>query len=144
MQRVKLNLPTTFYFSTTLQVRITDINYGGHVGNDSFLSLIHEARLQYLNHYGYSELNFENTGLIMADVALEFKYELNYGNKVKINVIATDFDKFGFDIYYKLELLKDDKMVVAGIAKTGMLCFDYHLKKIASIPQAAIQKLSNH
>ena len=144
MQRVKLNLPTTFYFSTTLQVRITDINYGGHVGNDSFLFLIHEARLQYLNHYGYSELNFENTGLIMADVALEFKYELNYGNKVKINVIATDFDKFGFDIYYKLELLKDDKMVVAGIAKTGMLCFDYHLKKIASIPQAAIQKLSNH
>ena len=51
MERIKLNLPEQFLFSTNIAVRITDINYGGHVGNDSFLSLIHEARQQFLNHY---------------------------------------------------------------------------------------------
>ncbi|MCZ2224852.1 MAG: thioesterase family protein [Chitinophagales bacterium] len=142
MQRIKVNLPKNFYFSTVLQVRISDINYGGHVGNDSFLSLIHEARLQFLQHHNYSELNFENVGLIMIDVALEFKRELNYGNKVKISVTANNFDEFGFDIFYLLELINNEQTVIAGKAKTGMLCYDYTQKKITPTPKAAIEKLT--
>lgn len=142
MQRIKINLPETFAFSTEIKVRITDLNYGGHVGNDSFLSLIHEARMQYLNAYGYSELNFENTGLIMTDVGLEFKRELNFGDLVKIHVQATDFNKLGFDIYYLLEIIHPENNIVAGKAKTGMLCYDYTNKKKVMIPNAAIDKLS--
>ena len=52
MERIKINLPETFTFSTIIKIRITDINYGGHVGNDSFLSLVHEARLQFLASNG--------------------------------------------------------------------------------------------
>ena len=33
MGRVKLELPETFSFSTELTVRVTDLNYGGHLGN---------------------------------------------------------------------------------------------------------------
>jgi acyl-CoA thioester hydrolase len=142
MQRIKIELPEQFSFSTKIQVRITDLNYGGHVGNDSFLSLIHEARQQYLNHYGYSELNFENTGLIMTDVGLEFKRELNYGNIVQIQMQAANFDKLGFDIYYLLEIVHPDKNIVAGKAKTGMLCYDYANKKKVSVPLIAIEKLT--
>ena len=104
MERIKLNLPEQFLFSTNIAVRITDINYGGHVGNDSFLSLIHEARQQFLNYYQYSEMNFAGTSLIMADVAVEYKKELSYGDVVKISVTAIGFDKLGFDIFYLLEL----------------------------------------
>lgn len=142
MQRIKVNLPAEFNFSTILQVRISDINYGGHVGNDSFLSLIHEARIQFLQHYHYSELSFENVGLIMIDIALEFKRELNYGNKVKISVTANNFDEFGFDIFYLLELINNEQTVIAGKAKTGMLCYDYTQKKIIPTPKAAIEKLT--
>src|SRR4051812_739086 len=98
MERTKINLPENFNFSTQIKIRITDLNYGGHVGNDSFLSLIHEARQQFLNHFGYSELKVENVSLIMADAAIEFKKELNYGDEVKIFVTASGFDKYGFDI----------------------------------------------
>jgi len=140
MQRIKIQLPEKFSFSTTIQVRITDLNYGGHVGNDTFLSLIHEARQQFLNHYGYSELNFENTGLIMTDVALEFKKELNYGQTIQIHVQASEFDKLGFDIYYLLEIIHPEKNIVAGKAKTGMLCYDYANKKKVAVPEKAIEK----
>src|SRR5256885_16919008 len=102
MERVKINIRATFNFSTNIKIRITDLNYGGHVGNDSFLSLIHEARQQFLNHFGYSELKIENVSLIMADAAIEFKKELNYLNEIKISVAASGFDKYGFDIFYKL------------------------------------------
>ena len=86
MERIKTNLPDNFKFSTTLKIRITDLNYGGHVGNDSFLTLIHEARQQFLSSFGYSELKLENTSLIMLDAAIEFKKELNYGDEIKISI----------------------------------------------------------
>ena len=143
MERIKINLPEIFSFSTSITIRITDINYGGHVGNDSFLSLIHEARQQFLKHHGYTELNFAGTGLIMADAAVEYKRELNYSDVVKISVAANGFDKLGFDIFYKLEIEVDGKYLLAGKAKTGMICFDYENKKKVSVPDEAKNKLSS-
>jgi acyl-CoA thioesterase FadM len=70
MERIKINLPEAFSFSTNIPVRITDLNYGGHVGNDAFLSLLHEARMQFLQQFGYSEMNVEGVGLIMSDVGI--------------------------------------------------------------------------
>jgi len=142
MERIKINLPENFSFTTSISIRITDLNYGGHVGNDSFLSLIHEARQQFLNHYGYTELDFSGVGLIMADAAIEYKRELNYGDIVIISVAANGFDKLGFDLFYKLEVKNDQNTVLAGKAKTGMICFDYNLKKKVSVPEEAIKKLS--
>ena len=142
MERIKINLPENFSFSTSINIRITDINYGGHVGNDSFLSLIHEARQQFLNHHGYSELDFAGAALIMTDVAVEYKQELSYGDIVIISVTATGFDRLGFDIFYKLEIAVDGKKMLAGKAKTGMLCFDYTNKKKVPIPVEAIKKLN--
>ena len=142
MERIKVNLPEKFNFSTNISIRISDVNYGGHVGNDAFLSLIHEARLQYLKHYGYSEMDVEGVGLIMCDVAIEYKRELVYGNTIKISVTANGFDRLGFDLFYLIELFENGTTVLAGKAKTGMMCFDYNTKKKASISTAAIEKLS--
>jgi YbgC/YbaW family acyl-CoA thioester hydrolase len=134
MERIKIKLPLHFDFSTNMKIRITDLNYGGHVGNDSFLTLIHEAREQFLNHFGYSELKIEDVSLIMADAAIEFKQELNYGDEIKISVGADHFNKYGFDIFYKLEILSGENAVLGGKAKTGMLCYDYVDKKLKPVP----------
>lgn len=143
MNRIKLNLPDQFSFSTTLRIRVTDLNYGGHVGNDSFLSLIQEARQQYLLSFGYRELSVgDGVGLIMADAAIEFKKELNYGDEVRISVQATDFDKLGFDLFYKMEVMQDAEWVIAGKAKTGMMCYDYKAGKKVSVPEEVVTRLS--
>ena len=57
MPKSRLLLPDHFTFTMAIPVRITDLNYAGHVGNDSILSLIHEIRVQFLRHHGYSEIN---------------------------------------------------------------------------------------
>ena len=142
MNRIKIDLPENFHFYTTLIIRVTDLNYGGHVGNDSFLSLIQEARQQFLRSHGYEELSIAGFGLIMVDVAIEFKRELNYGDKVTISVAADGFDKLGFDIFYKLEMNNGKEILLVGKAKTGMLCFDYEQKKKVSVPDEVIKKLS--
>jgi len=64
MARIKLELPETFSFRTEITVRITDLNYGGHLGNADTLVLIHEARVRFLKSYGYSEIDIEGYGTI--------------------------------------------------------------------------------
>ncbi len=136
MARIKINLPGHFPFQTIMDIRITDLNYGGHVGNDIILSLIHEARCRFLKSFGYSEQNLEGIGIIMTDAAIEYKAELFYGDAVLINVCAGEFTKVSFDIFYKLEkqLAKDEYITVAH-AKTGIVGYDYNLKKVVTIPE---------
>lgn len=141
MARIKLELPEHFEFTTRIAIRITDINYGGHAGNDSLLSIIHEARIQFLKHHGYEEKNLAGVGLIMGDVAIEFKKELFYGEWVDIAVTATGFERVTFDIYYRLDTERNGKTITVAAAKTGMVCFDYTTKKVASVPAEVKSKL---
>lgn len=141
MQRVKISLPDQFDFTCDMVVRITDLNYGGHVGNDVFLSWIHHARQQYLNHYGYSEMNIEGVGLIMADAALEYKREIFYGDNVKISVGRGEHSRIGIDLLYRVEVEVDRQWLVAAKGKTGMIFFDYGKKKTVGIPETVLQKL---
>src|SRR5688572_10702689 len=106
MARIKIDLPEHFSFSTSIPVRITDLNYGNHVGNDAVLSIIHEARMQYLKSLGYSEMDFAGAGMIMSDVGIEFKNELFYGDVVTVAVACSGLSKIGFEIVYKLETLR--------------------------------------
>jgi acyl-CoA thioester hydrolase len=141
MARIKIELPEKFSFSCNIPVRITDINYGGHAGNDAILSIIHEARMQFLQHFGWTEMNLAGAGMIMTDVAIEFKNELFYGEKVMASVTAGEFSKVGFELFYKLEKEVDGIRKNVALAKTGMICYDYTKKKIAPLPEEARQKL---
>src|SRR4028119_825584 len=135
MSRTKLELPADFTFSTNIPVRISDINYGGHVGNDSILALIHEARVRFLDQFGFKELQVGNGGLIMRDVVIEFKRELFYGDIVKASVKAGDFSTSSFNLYYKLEKDSANRPVLITAARTGMVCYDYQSKKITLLTE---------
>ncbi|MDE3125360.1 MAG: thioesterase family protein [Bacteroidota bacterium] len=143
MERIKLQLPDTFSFSTEMKIRITDMNYGGHVGNDRFLALLQEARADYLQSIGYSELDVEGVGLIMRDAAIEFKKELHYGNIIQIDVSIAGVDAMGFDIFYKIFIKEGNDLTLSATAKTGMLCYNYALKKLAPIPAKALEKFGS-
>ncbi|MEJ0080025.1 MAG: thioesterase family protein [Puia sp.] len=136
MARVKIDLPESFSFSTSFAVRITDLNYGAHVGNDTVLSFIHEARVRYLQSLGYSELNLEGVGLIMADAALVFKSEIYYGDELLISIVAVEFSRVGFDLIYKMEKKPAGQpLITVALVKTAMVCFDYVQKKVVPLPE---------
>lgn len=137
MKRVKLDLPDEFKFHVSIPIRITDINYGGHVGNDTVLTLIHEARMKFLLEHNFTEMDFGGTGLIMTDVIIEFKKEIFYGDKVDVFVAISNFTRAGFDIFYKLVKSVEDLQVAT--AKTGMICYDYNMKKIVTVPTSVLQ-----
>jgi acyl-CoA thioester hydrolase len=132
MSRVILELPQEFIFSTEIVVRISDINYGGHLGHDSTISLIHEARVRFLKAHGFSEGDIDGRGLIITDLAILYKAEVFYGDTLTIEVAVDDFTKYGCDFFYHI-FNKDQKKEVAS-AKTGIVFFDYERRKIVSAP----------
>jgi YbgC/YbaW family acyl-CoA thioester hydrolase len=132
MSRIKIELPEKFIFKTEIPVRITDINYGGHLGNDSLLSIIHEARLRFLKNLDYSEKDVEGTGIIMIDAAIQYKSEGFYGDELNIEIGVSDFSKIGCDIIYRITNSTSQKEIA--IAKTGIVFFDYKNKKVVQVP----------
>lgn len=136
MPRVKIDLPQHF-FDLTIQIpiRITDINYGDHVGNDSIVSIIHEARMQFLQHHGFTELDIQGIGLIMSDLVVEFKNESFYKDVIEVKIGAGEISKVSFELIYSLITNRNNSPITIANAKTTMVCYDYDAKKVVPIPQ---------
>lgn len=139
MARIKLDMPDNYLFSTELCVRISDINYGGHMGNDAVLSMVHEARLRFLKHYHYAEFDVEGAGIIMTDSAIVYKAEGFHGDRIQVDVTVADFNKYGCDLYYLLS--NKDSAVEIAHAKTGIVFFDYNERKVVTVPEGFRNKM---
>jgi acyl-CoA thioester hydrolase len=139
MARVKLEIPVKKIFTIDIPVRITDINYGNHVGNDALVSIIHEARMQWLRTHNFTELNIGSAALIMADLSVEYKAESFYGDILNIAISIGEITKISFEIFYEVTTTRNDKKILIANAKTGMVCFDYEARKVISIPEEFCQ-----
>ena len=144
MSRIRIHLPEQFRFTAQIPIRITDLNYGNHVGNDAILAIIHEARMQFLKSLGYTELQFAGVGMIMSDVGIEFKAEAFYGDVIKAEVGVNNISKVSFDLFYRLSKKTEHNETIVALGKTGMVCYDYAVKKVTPIPEEAFIKLSQH
>jgi acyl-CoA thioesterase FadM len=132
MARIKIEIPNKFIFRTELPIRITDINYGGHLGNDSLLSIIHEARVRFLNHIGYTESNVEGNGIIMIDAGVQYKSEGFYGDELSVEIAVNYFTGIGCDFVYRLTNKNTNKEIA--VAKTGIVFFNYEKRKTVPVP----------
>ncbi|PSK94001.1 acyl-CoA thioesterase FadM [Taibaiella chishuiensis] len=140
MARVKLIFPSKNpIFSTEIPLRITDMNYGNHLGNDAVLSLMHDARMRFLASHNHTELEIGGCGLIMADVMIAYKGQGYYGDLLKIELFCTEISSRSFDLMYKITAIRNNTYIDIADAKTGMVAFDYTSNKVTLIPAAFLQ-----
>ena len=133
MARIKITPPKKFDFSTEISLRISDINYGGHLGHDSILSLAHEARVRFFKSHGFTELNVFGPAMILSDVAIYYKSEGFYGDSIVIDIAVCDYLKYGCDLVYRLTN-KESGNVVA-LLKTGIVFIYYEKREVAPVPK---------
>ena len=139
MSRIKLIEQESyeFHFATRLQPR--DINYGGHLGNDSLISLLGTARVNMLFSLGMSEgqLGDGQTGVIMSDLVVNFRAEAFMLDEIVVDTHIGEFSRTGFRIFHRL---KKEEILVA-LAETGMITFNYSIRKIATVPEIFLKTL---
>ncbi|MEO7263843.1 MAG: thioesterase family protein [Ferruginibacter sp.] len=145
MARIKIDIPVEILCVIDIPVRISDINYGNHVGNDALVSIVQEARVQMLQRAGYkNELEIEGVGLIMAGLAMEYKKEAFYGDVLQIAISVNDITAVSFNLFFKINAQRNEQMIFVAKAKSEMVCYDYTIKKIAGIPSGLKIFLENH
>lgn len=128
-------------FTCQITVRITDLNYGGHLSNDSVLRLIQEARVQFLHTLGGSEMTIHGAGIILADAQLIFKAEAFYNDALNIDISIQDWGKCDCAFYYRLTRDSDAKMIA--LAKIRTVFFDYSNRKVVAVPEKLKEQVNS-
>ncbi len=139
MPRIKIDLPEKFIFSTDIPIYIGHINYGHHLDNAQMISLISEARVRFFKALGYSELDVEGVGIVVADVAAQYRSEAFHGETMMVEMAADDFNKYGCDLVWKMSDKATGREVARG--KHGIIFFDYTARKAVSVPPAFVEKV---
>jgi acyl-CoA thioester hydrolase len=138
MPRIKIELPESFLFSTELPIYIGHINYGNHLDNAQLIALVGEARVRFFKSLGYSELDVEGVGIIVADVAAQYRAEAFHGETMVVEMAADDFSKYGCDLVWRISDKDSGREVARG--KHGVVFFDYAARKAALVPPAFAAK----
>lgn len=134
MTRIKIDFPNKIHFQHKTLIGVNLINYGGHLGNDAVLTLFQDARIAFLKANALSEINLgNNVGVIQSDAAVQYLSEGHLHDHITISLSLEITSKIGFDFYYKIEAEGKSKPIAIG--KTGMIAFNYELKKLAAIPE---------
>ena len=136
MPRIKILTPNKKVGKAEIPVRITDINYGKHLGNDSLISIIHESRVQWLAGFGYTELKIEGASIIMNELAVNYLNESFYGDVLSIEISVGEIGTSNFELFYNVTTTRNNGYINIAKAKTGIVFFDYELKKVIAIPAA--------
>ncbi|KZY61779.1 MULTISPECIES: thioesterase family protein [unclassified Oleiphilus] len=139
MSRVELDYPSPTHFSRQLAVRISDINYGNHLGHDGMITMLHEARVLFFRSFGYEEWDVDGVGTLLADLAITYKNEAFYGDLLNIDISVQDIRTKSCQLYYKMTRVCDEQSAprqLISIAKTGVVFFDFNLRKTALVPDA--------
>ena len=133
MPRIQIDLPERFAFSTEITLYLGHMNYAGHLDNALLLAVVSEARLRFFKSLGYTELDVEGLGIVVADVAVQYRSEAFHGEVMVVRMTASDFGSKGCDLLWYLAEKSTQREVARG--KTGIVFFDYSARKVASVPE---------
>ncbi len=138
---VRLKEQETYEYEYEKIVQVGDINYGGHLGNDALVRILHEARINMLHSMGFTELDLGDgeTGIIMAELVVNFKAESFMMDRISVFCHVGEISNISFRMYYKVT--DEDKLIA--IAETEIVSFNYTKKQIADVPTAFINALKS-
>ena len=136
MPRLKLTPREKYVFQFDIAIRTTDLNYGGHLGNDKLLSLIHEARVAFLKSYGFTERDCGGCSIILADTSVVYKGEGYAGDVLRFEVAAGEPSRCGFRLFYRVTRTSDGQLIA--LVENGIVCFDYDTRETQSLPDVVL------
>ena len=138
MARIKLSLKEKYPFVCAFDVRVGDLNYGGHVGNSEMVGILHEARVVLFSRMGASEgdLGDGKTGIVMDDLQVNFRAEAFLGETLEVGCLLFDMGRAGFRMAYHVTRGKE----TVAVAETGLVGFNYSRRVVSFLPESFKKK----
>lgn len=138
MSRHALTLAARFDFATDITVQARDINYGGHLGHDAAVSLLHEARRRWLAAAGYDEAGHGGAGLIMLELDVRYGAEAFWGECLHVDMAVSGPGAARCEFLYRVD--RGGTEVLR--ARTLMGFFDYAARRLMRRPADFLNRLT--
>jgi len=130
--RDAIEFPEKVIHRHRLEVRVTDLNYGRHLGHVELVGLLHEARVGMLARFDAEELDIDGTMLMVVDLAVSYRAEATLGQELVVEMGAERTGSRGAVIRYRVANAATDRTVA--VARTGLLFRDLDTGKLSALP----------
>ncbi|SJZ52592.1 acyl-CoA thioester hydrolase [Cetobacterium ceti] len=129
-------------FFSKYKVNVSDINYGGHMGNERALILFQQCRIDFFHFLGLSEINIgDNIGTIQKDAHVNYHKEIFLGTLLTIRIKNIELSRTSFNVFYEI-LNQDYETLIDG--STLIVAYDYEKKKISKLPNIFKDSLNEY
>ena len=119
------------YYKINIPVRISDINYGGHLGHAELTKITHQARLKMLKHFSLSETDIEGAGIIVRKMETSYKREAFFDDILSLHIRISEVTKS--TCVFEYQITKDHETPVATVHETIMF-MNYSTRKPVRVP----------
>lgn len=100
-------------FETNLKVRTYECDIYGHVNNATFLNYCEAARIEFLNHLGYSLIDLRQKGWLLPIVKIVVDYKRPVFAEEKIKVTVSWKKRRQSSAIFEQEIIKEKSGEVA-------------------------------
>lgn len=121
-------------------VRVTDLNYGAHVGIMQMHGMAHNARYCLLASLEMSEVDIGGAGIMALESNIKLSAESFLGDILRFFVNIEILSKTQFKCIISVYNPTTNKPVAT--VEEKMLCYDYARKKPAAIPEGFTKTFS--
>ena len=127
-----MTTPFTADHTSRLTVRIGDINYGGHLGHDRLITLLHQACIELLHALGATETDCFGAGLIMRHLTCDYRGEAFLDDTLDIAMRVDNLRNAAYTLQYSVTC-QGRPIATAAVE---MVAYDYQRHKIIVLPPA--------
>jgi len=135
-----VELPThskVYPFSTEVEVRLDDLSGGFHLGNHMIVNYVNEAMARLFKAMGLDGLQINDISLINRELAISYRSEGNYADRIEIDVAIESFEERQYTLIYRL-YNRETKRELAHVR--GLYAsFDYQQRKMVPVPTELVE-----
>ena len=139
MPRIRIEAADRDPVSTLVPIYIGHINHGNHLDNARLLGLVGEARVRFFRQLGWAELDVDGRAIVVADVAAQYLSEAFHGETLRIELAAGDFNRYGFDLQFRVRDEASGREVARG--KQGIVFTDPQARQVTPVPEAFLARV---
>ena len=135
MERVRLDFPeAAIVHRQPLSVRVTDMNYGRHLGHDALVSLLHEARIQALAALGLTEWDLGGYPSVVADIAVQYQSEARWPDALVVETAIPAPQGKALTVFQRVVHAEGGRPVAT--ARLNLLLVDPASGRTVAVPEA--------
>jgi acyl-CoA thioester hydrolase len=118
-------------FTTSIELRFSDLDLYGHVNNVAYFTLLEAARVKLFSKV-FMELTGQGILLVVGRAECDYKNPILLHDQVMVSVWVSRVGNASFDLDYQVH---DGADRTFAIAKTTLVCFDNMKKAPTAVPE---------